>query len=136
MALCNTVRASGQACKGTAMAGKSYCWAHDPQNAEARKRTASKAGKRGGRGRPAVDLGEIKTQLGDLLADVLAGDIPPGVASVAVQVQHARLRCVEVERKLQETQELMERIEALEELAGPQPQRPKVQAQQPGRSYQ
>ena len=117
MAPCSAVRASGQPCKGTATPGKAYCWAHDPANAEQRRRIASKAGKRGGNGRPAVDLQEIKGQLQAMLGGVLSGRILPNVAAVATQIQHARLRVVEVERKLQEQQELLARIEALEERA-------------------
>jgi hypothetical protein len=138
MAKCSATTATGQPCKGEAIPGANYCWSHDPSHSEQRKRIATKAGKRGGRGRPGVDLQEIKDQLRTMLGGVLSGRILPGVAAVACQIQNTRLRCVEVERKLQETQELLERIEALEELARPQSQsqRPKAHSPQPGRSYQ
>jgi len=117
MAECSAKTANGQPCKRIAMPPSQYCYAHNPERAAARRRNASKGGKTGGRGRPGADLGEIKDQLKAMLGGVLSGRILPGVAAVATQIQNSRLRAVEVERRLKETQELMERIEALEAAA-------------------
>jgi hypothetical protein len=135
MAKCSVIKATGQLCKGDALPGKSYCWSHDPANSEARKRIASRAGKRGGRGRPAVDLSEIKSQLAGMLADVLTGRIPTNIAAVANQIQNSRLRVVEVERKLRETDELIERIEALEAAAQAQSSAPQTGSDYTGNGY-
>jgi hypothetical protein len=48
--------------------------------------------------------------------DVLAGDLETGRAAVANQLINTRLRAVELERKIRETEELEARIEALEQL--------------------
>ncbi len=116
MPKCRVTKANGEGCRVDAMPGVAYCWAHDPANAEKRKRIASKAGKRGGRGRPGAnaDILELKEQLKAMLGGVLNGRISPGIASVANQIQNSRLRAVEVERKLRESDELEERLEALE----------------------
>src|ERR671911_89190 len=80
----------------------------------ARRRRASKGGKRGGRGRPQAELGDIKRRLSDLAEDVLEGRQEKGTAAVASQVLNVYLRAVSVELKVQEQRELIERLEALE----------------------
>jgi len=52
-----------------------WCWNHHPDHEQARRRRASKGGKRGGRGRPQRETEDIKALLGDLTDKVLAGDL-------------------------------------------------------------
>jgi hypothetical protein len=92
-----------------------WCWNHHPDYEQARRRRASKGGKRGGRGRPQAELSDIKRRLSDLADDVLAGRQDKGVAAVASQVLHVSLRAISVETKLKEQFELVERLESLEE---------------------
>jgi hypothetical protein len=91
-----------------------WCYSHHPDYAEERRRRASKAGKRGGRGRPQHETEAIKTQLEDLTERVLTGDLETARAAVANQLINTRLRAIEQERKIKETEELEARIEALE----------------------
>ena len=114
MALCSGIRADGGRCKAQAMRNSAFCIGHDPDQAEARRRRASKGGKRGGRGRPQTELADIKRRLSDLAADVLEGRQDKGVAAVASQVLNVYLRAVSVELKVKEQAELIERLEALE----------------------
>jgi hypothetical protein len=100
------------------MRNSAYCIGHDPDQAEARRRRASKGGKRGGRGRPIAELGGIKHRLSDLADDVLEGHQDKGVAAVVSQVLNVYLRAVSVELKAREQFELTERLEALEEDLG------------------
>src|SRR5829696_1638655 len=115
MALCSGIRADGGRCRAQAMRSSAYCIGHDPDQAEARRRRASKGGKRGGRGRPQAELADIKRRLSDLATDVLEGRQDKGVAAVASQVLNVYLRAVSVELKAREQLELIERLEALEE---------------------
>src|SRR5215212_3292818 len=115
MALCSGIRADGSRCRAQAMRDSAYCIGHDPDQAEARRRRASKGGKRGGRGRPQAELADIKRRLSDLADDVLAGRQDKGVAAVASQVLNVYLRAISVETKLKEQFELVERLESLEE---------------------
>ncbi len=55
--------------------------------------------------------------LSDLTDRVLAGELENGRAAVANQLINSRLRAIEVERKAKETEELEERLEALERAA-------------------
>ena len=115
MTLCSAIRADGGRCKAQAMRNSAFCIGHDPDQAEARRRRASKGGKRGGRGRPQAELQDLKRRLSDLADDVLAGGVDKGVAAVASQVLNVYLRAVSVELKAREQLELIERLEMLEE---------------------
>jgi len=94
---------------------QTFCWWHDPANADARKQAAARGGKRAGRGRPQAEVSDIKRRLSDLADDVLEGRQDKGVAAVASQVLNVLLRAITVETKLKEQLELVQRLEALEE---------------------
>jgi hypothetical protein len=91
-----------------------------PANAEQRSRAASKAAKSKGTG----ELGEVKRQLRDIAADVLEGMVDKGIASVAAQVLGVYIRAVEQDRKIWEQDELLERLEALEQATQTNVRRP------------
>ena len=110
MARCGFIKASGERCKGTATGPHGYCWAHDPANAKKRSRMASKAA----RSKPNRELQGVKAQLQELTKDVLTGDLETSRAAVANQLINTRLRAIEQERKIKETEDLETRIEALE----------------------
>ena len=110
MAICAGTKRDGSQCTATVEPPQTYCWWHDPANADERRRAASKAGK----SRPNRELAGIKAQLEDLTRDVLAGDLETGRAAVANQLINTRLRAIEQERKNRETEDLEARIEALE----------------------
>jgi hypothetical protein len=110
MAVCAGNKRDGSRCTATVEPPQTYCWWHDPDNAEERRRAASKAGK----SRSNRDLPDVKAQLQDLTRDVLAGDLETGRAAVANQLINTRLRAIEQQRKNKETEELEARIEALE----------------------
>ena len=116
MARCSAITRSGERCKGVAIDATGLCYAHSPDHEEDRRRAASKGGKRGGRGRPVVDIVNLKDQLSDLYDSVLSGETEPKVGAVAAQIANARARLVETELKVKEQQELTERLEELETL--------------------
>ena len=118
MARCSGIRADGGRCGAQAIRSSEYCVNHHPDYEDARRRRNSKGGKRGGRGRPQAELSDLKAQLQDLTHDVLAGDLETGRAAVANQLINTRLRAIEVERRIKETDELEARIEALEQQQG------------------
>lgn len=114
---CNGITSGGERCKLEATHG-SYCWSHAPETADERRRRARRGGKSGGRGRGAGEIAKIKTLLSNLTDRVLGVEetepLETGRAAVANQLINTRLRAVEVERKIKETEELEARIEALE----------------------
>jgi hypothetical protein len=97
------------------MRASEWCIGHDPDQVEARRRRASKGGKRGGRGRPQAELSDVKRRLSDLVDDVLEGRKDRGDAAVAGQLLNTYIRAVGVELKVREQQEIVERLEELEE---------------------
>lgn len=101
---------------------QAYCWWHDPANAEQRKQAASRGGKRAGRGRPQVELADIKQRLSDLADHVLDGTIDKGKGAVVSQVLNVYLRALSVELKVREQEEILERVAELEALMEQQKQ--------------
>lgn len=118
MSSCSGITGAGDRCRAIAITGSDYCHAHHPDRAEARRRSASKGGKRGGRGRPSVEVSELKElkgQLSDLYSSVLTGLVEPKVGAVATQIANVRARLVETELKVLETQDLARELEELSE---------------------
>jgi hypothetical protein len=116
MALCSGIKADGGRCKAQAIRGSAYCVGHDPDQAEARRRRASKGGKRGGRGRPVAELGALRDENAAIRRQLLEGELQPNVAAVAVQSINTDIRAVGAALKAKEQEELTERLEALEEV--------------------
>lgn len=118
MGVCAGIKRSGGRCTVSVGAGQEYCHHHDPARADLRSRAASRAG----RSRPSRELAGIKTLLSELTERVLGVEgrepLETGPAAVANQLINTRLRAVEVERKVKETDELEARIEALEQRDG------------------
>jgi hypothetical protein len=111
MALCAGTKRNGERCTATVEPPQRYCWWHDPANADERRRAAS----RGGRGKPNREIRDLKRQLEDLAAGILDGTIERSNGAVVNQILNTRLRALELERKIKETEELEERIEQLEQ---------------------
>ena len=111
MTQCTATKRSGERCTLPAKGQHGLCWAHNPDNAEQRRRTAS----RGGRSKPSREIRSLKKQLEDLATDVLEGRVERGNAVVVNQILNTRARLIELERKVRETEELEERLDALEQ---------------------
>lgn len=116
MSTCAGIRADGGRCGAQAIRESQWCFNHHPDYEDQRRRRASRGGKRGGRGRPQVELAAIKDRLSTLANDVLTGTVARGDAAVVSQVLNVYLRAVSVELKAKEQQDLIERLEELESL--------------------
>jgi hypothetical protein len=108
---CAAITSAGGRCKLDATSG-SYCWSHDPANAEERRRRA----RRGGKAKGAGELSEIKRRISEVIDAVLEGSQDRGRAAVAIQGYNALRAVLEQERKIKETEDLEARIQALEDL--------------------
>ena len=107
---CSAITRGGERCKLDATNG-SYCWSHAPENADARKRR----GRRGGKARGASELSEVKREIRTVISDVLEGRVERGVGAVVFQGYNTLLKAVEVDRRIREEEELLARIEQLEQ---------------------
>jgi hypothetical protein len=116
MALCSGIKADGGRCKAQAIRDSAYCIGHDPDQADARRRRASKGGKRGGRGRPVAELGALRDENADIRRRLLEGELQPGVAAVAIQSLNTDIRAVATTLKAKEQEELEGRLEELEKV--------------------
>jgi hypothetical protein len=107
---CRATKPNGERCRGSATGPHGFCWAHDPKHAEQRSRQASRAAK----AKPIQEIKDLKAQLEDLVEDALEGRREKGVVVVVNQILNTRLRLIELERKIRETEDIEERIKALE----------------------
>jgi hypothetical protein len=110
MPRCIAIKPDGSPCERIVGASQSYCYAHDPANADKRRRDAAKAG----RSTPNAELKEVKGLLKKLTQQVLSGELGTSSAAVANQLINTRLRAIELERKWKEIEELEVRLEAVE----------------------
>jgi len=109
---CRTTKANGERCRGAATGPNGYCWAHDPANAQQRRRTASKAA----RPKPNKEIQSLKARLSDLADGVLLGSVDRADAAVAGQLLGTLIRAISAELKVREQMDLVERLEELEGL--------------------
>src|ERR687894_1845536 len=110
MPQCSGIKRDGGRCTVIVGPSQTHCYQHDPGRAEDRRRNAAKGGK--SKGNP--KLAKLDRQLEDLASDALEGKVERGVAAVVNQIINTRVRLLEVERKIRESDELEARIEALE----------------------
>jgi hypothetical protein len=104
---CAAITSAGDRCKLDATNG-SYCWSHDPANAEERRRRAS----RGGKAKGAGELSEIKRDVRDVIAGVLDGSVDRSKGAVALQGYNTLLRATELSQRDQ-LDELAREVEDL-----------------------
>src|SRR5215203_3760372 len=113
---CPGTKRDGSRCTVTVEPPQTHCWWHDPANADERKRAASKGGKRGGRGRPAVELVAIKEKLSTLADDVLEGNVDRSNAAVVGQLLNTVIRAIGMEMRVREVEDLERQVEELREM--------------------
>ncbi len=115
MRACSGIKANGERCRAQPMRGSQYCLNHDPNRVEENRRRSSKGGKRGGRGRPSVELQRLQKRFEELAEGVLDGEIDRGVGAVAGQLLNGARACVRDALAARELEELIRRLETLEE---------------------
>jgi hypothetical protein len=115
LAKCSGITQAGAACRGIPIDGSAHCYAHHPDRIEERRRYGSKGGKRGGRGRPIAELGALRDENAEIRRRLLKGELLPNVAAVAVQSINTDIRAVGAAMKAREQEELVERLEGIEE---------------------
>jgi hypothetical protein len=113
MPRCAGEKQDGTPCERIVSASQTFCFAHDPAQADRRSRNASKAA----RSKPSRELAAVKERLRGLADEVLSGQVEREAAAVAARILSVYLRAVEQERKLREQEEVLERLEALEQKA-------------------
>jgi hypothetical protein len=108
--ICSGIKRDGSRCTATVEPPQQYCWWHDPANADKRRRAASK----GGKGGASREIRNLKRRISDVIDAVLEGSQDRGRAAVVIQGFNALRGVLELERKIREQEEVLERLEALE----------------------
>ncbi len=117
MSQCIGTRADNERCQAQAITDSQWCFNHHPDYEEARRRRASRGGKRGGRGRPSPATAEL-ARLQKRFEELAEGLVEkPGYANIyAVMgrlLNYARM-CVATALQARQQEELLARIEELE----------------------
>jgi hypothetical protein len=115
MRTCSGIKANGERCRAQPMRNSEYCLNHDPSRAEENRRRSSKGGKRGGRGRPTTELKRLQERFEELSEQVIAGEVDSKVGAVAGQLLNGARACIRDLLAAREQEEMVERLEALEE---------------------
>ena|SRR5215207_7436243 len=110
MAVCAAVKRDGSPCTLQATGKNGLCWAHDPRNAEQRRQRAAK----GGRGRQGSELRDLKSKIEEVIEGVLDGSIERSRGAIAFQGLNTLVRAIELERRVREQEEVLQRLESLE----------------------
>ena len=111
-AICTATKKDSTPCTLPATGPHGLCWAHDPANADARRRGQS----RGGKGKASRELSAIKRRVSELAEGVIGGDVDRADAAVAGQLYNVVLRAVATEIKVKEVEEIEARLAALDEI--------------------
>lgn len=107
---CSFVKGNGERCKLDAAGKHGLCWAHAPENAEQRRTRASK----GGKAKANREVAMLRVQLQELTERVISGDLETGRGAVANQLITTQIKLLEYERRAKDLDELLERLERLE----------------------
>ena len=108
---CRGAKRDGSRCTVAVNPPQVYCWWHAPENSVKRQKAAA----RGGKARASKVVKELHALLEDLARRVIDGELETSRGAVANQLIGTRIRLLEYERRLKETEELEERLEALEQ---------------------
>jgi hypothetical protein len=116
MSKCLAITAKGARCEQIVQPSMDYCYAHDPSRSGERKRNASKAG----RSKSNKELRDVRHQLQEITDQTLSGKLDTKRATAATQALQAKIRAVEVERRLEELYEVEQALQDLESRVPPQ----------------
>jgi hypothetical protein len=109
MSVCRATKASGDPCTLPANGSQGLCWAHAPENADKRRRAASKAARAKGNREVII----LKEEIRSVIGDVKSGDLDRNDAAVMIQGYRALKDFIELERRVKETDDLAAEIEEL-----------------------
>ena len=109
MVHCAGTKRDGSPCTATVEPPQTYCWWHDPKNAEERRRAAS----RGGRSRPSREVRTIKEEIREAIASVKDGSLDRNTARAMFTGYSVLLDYIKLERGVYLEEELAARLEAL-----------------------
>ncbi|HKH78227.1 MAG TPA: hypothetical protein VKA51_14810, partial [Rubrobacteraceae bacterium] len=87
---CTATKRDGSPCTLPSNDPRGLCWAHDPKNAERRRRGQS----RGGKSKPSRELVRLQARFEELAEGVLEGTIEKGAGAIAGQLLNGARACM------------------------------------------
>jgi hypothetical protein len=99
MAVCQGTKRDGEPCTANSMPGSRYCWHHDPEHAEDRRRNASRAATLGN-SKIGAEIRATRLMVRDLLETTVSGDLDPAIRkrlAEVVQLVQSYCRLAELE---------------------------------------
>ena len=135
MAKCAATKRNGEPCSLSALGSSKHCWAHDPVNAEARKRVAATGGRRKAAKNRSdrsvyeelIALAEQQRELAELIQE---GDIISKVGQVVSNVLNNAAVAYRASISAREQEELVDQVNQIQEMfkaqrgEGPDDRRP------------
>jgi hypothetical protein len=129
---CVAAKRNGELCTLSARVSSDYCWAHDPVNAEARKKVAAAGGKarhakHRGVHEELIALAEQQKELAELIRE---GDIISKVGQVVSNVLNNAAVAYRASISAREQEELVDQVNQIQEMfkaqrgEGPDDRRP------------
>jgi hypothetical protein len=113
---CAGIRADGGRCGARPMKDSAYCLNHNPERSpEEHRRASSKGGRRAGRGRPSAELKRLQLIFEKWADEVREGELGRADAAVMCQLLNGARACIRDLLAAREQEELVERLEAIEE---------------------
>jgi hypothetical protein len=120
MPLCAGVKGDGTRCTVVVQGAQEFCYHHSPRNAEKRRAVARK----GGKSRTPRMVRDLHDLLEDVTQRVIDEELKPYLGMAVSQLVNTRIALLRFEKDLAEQQEVIERLERLEEVASQtQPER-------------
>jgi hypothetical protein len=107
---CASTKRDGSSCTATVEPPIRFCWWHDPENAEKRRRAAS----RGGSSRPSREVRTLKADLRDLIGRVESGELEPTPANTIIRAYSVLIDLIKLERGVYLEEDLAARIRELQ----------------------
>jgi hypothetical protein len=98
-------------CNQAAIGSHHGCYHHDPDYAEQRKATASKAAQSKGN----AELRKLKTDVRSVITELKSGELDRNVGTAMLQGYRVMRDLIELERRVKETDELAADIAAIKE---------------------
>jgi hypothetical protein len=106
MSQCSATKPNGERCKRTAEGPEGYCWAHDPKNAEQRRKQASRAATV----KADKEVREVKGEIRDLIKAVREEGFDPTAANAINRLFNTLLAYILAERGIYREEDLAVRI--------------------------
>ena len=80
MAVCAGTKRNGEPCTASAMPGSRYCWHHDPDHAEERRRNSSRAATLGNP-KVGAEIRSTRLMVRELLEVTITNELNPSLGS-------------------------------------------------------